>query len=90
MPIQNLNSVEYFQRKSELENGTYQITEHDGEINYVELSGHGTEVWYSENEYVEKENREIAEELVLSDDWDFLHPEDMYPEDCWDFLYAKD
>lgn len=49
--LAELNSVEFYQTKSQLGAGTYRVTEHDGEINYAVLNDFHGESWYSEEEY---------------------------------------
>lgn len=50
--VGELDSVEFHNTKENLENGTYRITEYDGEINYCVLD-YLVESWYSEEEHTE-------------------------------------
>lgn len=49
--LAELNSVKFYQEKSQLVAGTYRVIEHDGEINYAVLNDFHGESWYSEEEY---------------------------------------
>lgn len=49
--LAKLDCVQFYKERSKLAAGTYQIIEHDGEINYAVVYGHGTIDWYSKAAY---------------------------------------
>lgn len=46
-----MDSVEFYRTRKTLISGTYQITEHDGEINYAVVDHYSNVKWYSQREY---------------------------------------
>jgi hypothetical protein len=46
-----MDSVEFYRTRKTLISGTYQITEHDGEINYAVVDRYSNVKWYSQREY---------------------------------------
>jgi hypothetical protein len=46
-----MDCVEFYKTQKTLASGTYQITEHDGEINYAVVDRYSNVKWYSQREY---------------------------------------
>lgn len=46
-----MDCVEFYKTQKQLPSGTYQITEHDGEINYATVDRYSNVKWYSQWEY---------------------------------------
>lgn len=83
--LSELNYLEFHREKGKLENGTYRVIEHDGEINYVVLGDcRGLLMfdidWYTEDEYIDY--RESDSRLNAIMDFDPDLDEDLM--DSWD------
>jgi len=64
-----MTAFEFFKTKRTLSAGVYEITEHDGEINIVELNSNGLESWYSVSEFEELEDSRLQDLRWANDGW---------------------
>lgn len=70
-----LTSFEFFQQKKNLEQGVYEVIEHDDSVSVVILKNFGIEEWFTIEEYQERQ-LEIIEDLRWANDvLDLLYPE---------------
>ncbi|ARV76795.1 hypothetical protein PHABIO_164 [Pseudomonas phage Phabio] len=72
-----LSALDFYNQKSGLEDGAYEVVEHDGEINIAVLQGLKEIRWYDQGEWTEAQD-ELQRELMFEgnmrsmDDWDSL------------------
>lgn len=72
-----LSALDFYNQKSGLQDGAYEVVEHDGEINIAVVHGLQEIRWYDQGEWVEVQE-ELRRELLFEgnmrsmDEWDSL------------------
>lgn len=64
MPFQEMTALEFYNTKNNLPPDTYQVIEHDGEINLVSINAYRQETWRSQAEFEEFHREQTFEHMV--------------------------
>lgn len=71
MAFVQMTALEFYNTKRNLSPGSYEVLEHDGEVNVVTLDAYGSEKWYSQSEFEEFEQESIRQEMIDNDGYSF-------------------